>query len=200
MKLHTQILLCCSSPLVDLKPRNKPKISFETRYDLAPLLIKTHNLKQAWVMQMKSRGKTSHSKNPKNPNINKPPKNWNVSKIRNTRAVNMLSSNAGHDMFTFLKTWHLRRKGKTDCNEQYISKFKQSFRSIKFKNILKSMFVILYTSVLLKAPQLAITPGPFPEKAGGVGKRRHVWLQGSIVMAHTLILPFLLTQICCIYA
>lgn len=47
MKLHTQILLCCSSPLVDLKRRNKPKISFETRYDLAPLLIMTHNLKQA---------------------------------------------------------------------------------------------------------------------------------------------------------
>lgn len=52
------------------------------------------------------------------------------------------------------------------------------------------------------APKLAITPGLFSEKPGGGGgdMGRHIWLQGNIVMAHMLILPFLLTQICCVYA
>lgn len=36
------------------------------------------------------------------------------------------------------------------------------------------MFVILYTSVLLMAPKLAITPGPFSKKPDGGGKRRHM--------------------------
>lgn len=72
MILHTQIHLCYSGPLVDFKPSNNHKISFETRYDLAALLIMTHNLKQAQVMQMKSTGKSLHQKTTHKPKKNPP--------------------------------------------------------------------------------------------------------------------------------
>ena len=59
---------------------------------------------------------------------------------------------------------------------------------------------MLYHSVPPMAPRLAITSGPFPEKPCTGAERGYVWLQGNILMAHTLILPIFLTHICCVYA
>lgn len=62
------------------------------------------------------------------------------------------------------------------------------------------MFIVLYHSVPPMAPRLAVTSGPLPEKPRGSAERGYLWLQGNILMAQMLTLPFFLTQICCVYA
>lgn len=58
---------------------------------------------------------------------------------------------------------------------------------------------MLHHRVPPMAPRLAVTSGLFPEKPRGDAERGYLLLQGIILMAHTLILPFVLTQICCVY-
>lgn len=169
-------------------------------------------------MQMKCRRKlslqkkTQTKKNPKTPgNRTKPQQQQHPKNLNQTRtsvksetqcysyAIWQCRTQYGYTV----KCFKSYIKGKTDCNEQCISEFRQIlyFKSMNLssKRLFKISCFSCYTPVSHLCSKADTTSGPFPGKPRGGAEGGYLWLQGSILMAHTLILPFVLKQICCIH-